>query len=159
MKARFVKHDLSSRLSVFTLLSPISKTVISGKCTVKFYWILPDSRILSLYYCMYTVLCIQVLFVLFFITSKTVYISSFLLWFLAVLPCIGNRSRTRHSMLWISRQPKMDVVCIFWKILRYTVLHKTFLRWLTAESYNPNGKLMFWTKAFCQYFVFICATT
>ena len=49
MKARLVKpveYDLSSRSSVFTPVSPISKTEISGKYPVKFYRILPDSGIL-----------------------------------------------------------------------------------------------------------------
>ena len=52
MKARLVKavkHDLSSCSSVFTPVSPISKTeiqVLSGKYPVRFYRILPDSRIL-----------------------------------------------------------------------------------------------------------------
>ena len=50
MKARLVKpvkHDLSSHSSVFTPVSPISKTeILSGKYPVKFYWILSDSGIL-----------------------------------------------------------------------------------------------------------------
>ena len=53
MKARLikpVKHDLSSRSSVFTPVSPISKTeILSGKYPVKFYRILPDSRIFILH--------------------------------------------------------------------------------------------------------------
>ena len=51
MKARIVKpvkHDLSSRSSVFTPVSPISKTeILSGKYPVKFYWIILDSGILT----------------------------------------------------------------------------------------------------------------
>ena len=45
---KLVKHDLSSRdLSVFAPVSSISKTeILSGKYSVKFYWILPDSGIL-----------------------------------------------------------------------------------------------------------------
>ena len=50
MKARLlkpVKYDLSSRSSVFTPVSPISKTeILSDKYPVKFYWILPESGIL-----------------------------------------------------------------------------------------------------------------
>ena len=50
MKARLVKpvkYDLSSRSSVFTPVSPISKTeILSGKYPIKFYRILPDSGIL-----------------------------------------------------------------------------------------------------------------
>ena len=50
MKTRLVKpvkYDLSSRSSVFTPVSPISKTeILSGKYPVKFYRILPDSVIL-----------------------------------------------------------------------------------------------------------------
>ena len=35
-----VKHDLSSRSSIFTPVSPISKTeILSSKYPVKFYWI------------------------------------------------------------------------------------------------------------------------
>ena len=49
MNARLVKpvkHDLSSRSSVFTPVSPISKTeILSGKYPVKFYQV-PDSGIL-----------------------------------------------------------------------------------------------------------------
>ena len=42
-----VKHDVSSHSSVFTPVSPISKTeILSGKYPVKFYWILQDSGIL-----------------------------------------------------------------------------------------------------------------
>ena len=50
MKAQLVKpvkYDLSSRSSVFTPVSPISKTeILFDKYPVKFYRILPDSRIL-----------------------------------------------------------------------------------------------------------------
>ena len=43
---KLVKHDLSSRSSVFTPVSPISKTeILSGKYPVNFYRI-PDSGIL-----------------------------------------------------------------------------------------------------------------
>ena len=42
-----VKHDLSSRSSVFTPVSPISKLeILSGKYLGKFYRIPPDSGIL-----------------------------------------------------------------------------------------------------------------
>ena len=54
MKAWLVKpvrHDLSSRSSVFTPVSPISKAEISGKYPVIFYrsGILPDTSISLIY--------------------------------------------------------------------------------------------------------------
>ena len=77
MKARLVKlvkYDLSSRSSVFTPVSPISKTeILSGKYQVKFYRI-PVSRSgisLLIYTLIYTVLRLVDFLALFSVILKT----------------------------------------------------------------------------------------